>query len=349
MNPLRQRMIEDMRVRNLAPKTQISYSQQITAFARHFQRSPERLGPEEIRTSQVYLIDSKQLSSSSLTVATAALRFIYKTTLGQTWAVDRIPFPKAPQKPLLPTASGTPLRPICWKRAPTCERSSCCWATAACLRPRAISKSRLRPSALSPARWTGCGPLSRHNFIAPKPLPCRSKSPISFADTALPTGSPTHSPPRNNESCATLNSAAPLPWADMWKLATPATHFLQLLPEPSLSQVPESGARQMAPRRQAELLPIPYFHVVFTLPEQIAAIAFQNKREVYGILFQAASETLRLIAADPPTPRRPDRLDRHPPYLGPESITLICIASSAPSQALPFNPHSDSAVCPIDL
>ena len=336
MNPLCQRMIEVMRVRNLAPKTQISYSQQITAFARHFQRSPERLGPEEIRTSQVYLIDSKQLSISSLTVATAALRFIYKTTLGQTWAVDRIPFPKAPQKPLLPTASGTPLRPICWKRAPTCERSSCCWATAACLRPRAISNSPPRPSALSPARWTGCGPLSRHNFIAPKPLPRRSKSPISFAATALPTGSPTHSPPRNNESCATLNSAAPLPWADMWKLATPATHFLQLLPEPSLSQVPESGAREMAPRRQAELLPIPY--MLFRTTERSTVSSFRPPPK----RFASSPPT-------PPTPRRPDRLDRHPPYLGPESITLICIASSAPSQALPFNPHSDSAVCPIDL
>ena len=51
--------------------------------------------------------------------------------------------------------------------------------------------------------------------------------------------------------------------------------------------------------RQAELLPVEYFHVVFTVPEEIAAIAFQNKKEVYGILFRAAAETLRLIAADP--------------------------------------------------
>jgi hypothetical protein len=51
--------------------------------------------------------------------------------------------------------------------------------------------------------------------------------------------------------------------------------------------------------RQAELLNVPYFHVVFTVPEEIAAIALQNKRTVYGILFQATAETLRLIAADP--------------------------------------------------
>src|SRR5271170_752522 len=51
--------------------------------------------------------------------------------------------------------------------------------------------------------------------------------------------------------------------------------------------------------RQAELLDVPYFHVVFTVPEAIATVAFQNQIVVYDILFRAASETLRTIAADP--------------------------------------------------
>jgi hypothetical protein len=51
--------------------------------------------------------------------------------------------------------------------------------------------------------------------------------------------------------------------------------------------------------REAELLPVPYFHVVFTLPQQIGSLALQNAREIYGILFRAASETLFTIAADP--------------------------------------------------
>jgi hypothetical protein len=51
--------------------------------------------------------------------------------------------------------------------------------------------------------------------------------------------------------------------------------------------------------RQAELLPVPYFHVVFTLPASAAEIAFQNKAAVYAILFKAAAETLTAIAADP--------------------------------------------------
>jgi hypothetical protein len=52
-------------------------------------------------------------------------------------------------------------------------------------------------------------------------------------------------------------------------------------------------------KRQAELLPVPYFHVVFTLPEPLAALALQNKREMFGLLFRATAETLQEIAADP--------------------------------------------------
>src|SRR5213593_2976729 len=51
--------------------------------------------------------------------------------------------------------------------------------------------------------------------------------------------------------------------------------------------------------REAELLPVPYFHVVFTLPAAIGAIAYQNKAKVYGMLFSAAAEALTTIAADP--------------------------------------------------
>src|SRR3989449_1928752 len=51
--------------------------------------------------------------------------------------------------------------------------------------------------------------------------------------------------------------------------------------------------------RQSELLNVPYFHVFFTVSEEIAAIALHNKRTVYGILFHATGETLRLLAADP--------------------------------------------------
>ncbi len=59
------------------------------------------------------------------------------------------------------------------------------------------------------------------------------------------------------------------------------------------------AALQWLADREAELLPVPYYHVVFTLPAQIAAIAYQNKAVIYDMLFKAASETLITIAADP--------------------------------------------------
>ena len=60
-----------------------------------------------------------------------------------------------------------------------------------------------------------------------------------------------------------------------------------------------AAARQWLADREAELLPLPYYHVVFTLPSAIGAVAWQNKAEVYGLLFKAASETMLTIAADP--------------------------------------------------
>ena len=60
-----------------------------------------------------------------------------------------------------------------------------------------------------------------------------------------------------------------------------------------------AAAREWLAEREAELLPVPYYHVVFTLPAAIADIAYQNKAVIYGILFKAAAETLTTIAADP--------------------------------------------------
>jgi hypothetical protein len=60
-----------------------------------------------------------------------------------------------------------------------------------------------------------------------------------------------------------------------------------------------SAARRWLEARQADLLPVEYYHVVFTLPAPIADIAYQNKAVIYGLLFDVAAETLRTIAADP--------------------------------------------------
>jgi hypothetical protein len=60
-----------------------------------------------------------------------------------------------------------------------------------------------------------------------------------------------------------------------------------------------AAAKQWLAEREAELLPVPYYHVVFTLPAAVADIAYQNKAAIYDLLFKAAAETLVMIAADP--------------------------------------------------
>lgn len=60
-----------------------------------------------------------------------------------------------------------------------------------------------------------------------------------------------------------------------------------------------TAAKQWLAERQAELLPVQYYHLVFTLPAPITEIAYQNQAGVYNLLFKASAETLRTIAADP--------------------------------------------------
>ena len=95
---LRQRMTEDMQVRNLSRQTQASYVLQVSQFARYFNKSPAVLGPEEIRSYQIYLTNQKKLEASSIKVAVAALRFLYRVTLKRPWDFGEIaPSPKAPR------------------------------------------------------------------------------------------------------------------------------------------------------------------------------------------------------------------------------------------------------------
>ncbi len=98
MTSLRQRMLEDMQVRRLSPFTQRAYVETVARFAHHFDRSPDRLGPEQIRAYQVYLATERGLATSSLLVAVSALRFLYRVTLQKRWSFDDvIPAPKKPQ------------------------------------------------------------------------------------------------------------------------------------------------------------------------------------------------------------------------------------------------------------
>jgi integrase/recombinase XerD len=98
MTVLRQRMLEDLRIRNYAPSTVECYVRSVAEFAKHFKKSPEHLGPEEIRSWQLYLLNEKRVKLSSYIQAICGLRFFYRNTLNRKIDIDRIPLPRYEKK-----------------------------------------------------------------------------------------------------------------------------------------------------------------------------------------------------------------------------------------------------------
>jgi len=98
MTPLRERMLEDMRLRNFSPETQRSYIHYIAAFAKYFERSPEELGVEAIREYQLHLIEERKMSPESVNCFTSAAQFFYLTTLELPWSRAHFPRQYVPGK-----------------------------------------------------------------------------------------------------------------------------------------------------------------------------------------------------------------------------------------------------------
>ena len=96
MTPLRQRLIDDLCLRNYSPRTVDTYVGCLVRFSRHFGRSPDTLGAEEIRLYQLDLI-RRGVSWSLYNQTACAMRFFYRTTLGRPELVEMIPFGKKPK------------------------------------------------------------------------------------------------------------------------------------------------------------------------------------------------------------------------------------------------------------
>ena len=98
MSPLRQRLIEDLTIRNYSPRTIDIYVDRLAQFAQYFGQSPDRLGPSEIRAFQVFLAQTKKSSWAEFNQSVCALRFFYRVCLGKPWMIEHIPFPKQPKQ-----------------------------------------------------------------------------------------------------------------------------------------------------------------------------------------------------------------------------------------------------------
>ncbi len=173
MTALRQRMLEDMQIRNLSPHTQRAYLENVARFARHFHRSPAALGPEEIRTDQVHLTCERKLAPSSIEIAVCALRFLYKATLKHPWSFhDVIPAPKKPRPlPMVLSPDEVIHFLTCVTRPAPRTILTTCYAAGL----RISEAVHLRPTDIDSGRMVirvdqGKGQLDRYVMLSPKLL-----------------------------------------------------------------------------------------------------------------------------------------------------------------------------------
>ncbi len=214
-------------------------------------------------------------------------------------------------------------RPTCSNRASTSRHPGRCWGHAKLeTEPRSTPASPSIRSATSRARWTGWASADEENAArlttaAWRGLP--SRSPTSFAPmgrhggrpTLVTRASPSRRSCRRSRPVAQPRSAATSSAARTARTSASHTTPAGIVTARSARR---AAARQWLEDREAELLPVPYYHVVFTLPAAIGAVAFQNKAAVYDLLFRTAAETLTTIAADPSISAR---ASASPPYCTP--------------------------------
>ena len=94
MTQLRTKMLEELRRRNYSDRTATTYVRIVHEFAQHFHRSPDKLGPEQIRQYQAYLFQTKKLAPATVSQYVSALRFLFVKTLRRHFLAEYIPFPK---------------------------------------------------------------------------------------------------------------------------------------------------------------------------------------------------------------------------------------------------------------
>ena len=172
MTALRQRMLEDLQIRNYSPTTVRAYILQVAQFAKHFGKSPDQLGAEHIRAYQLFLVKEGRLSQSAYIQVVCALRFLYTQTLNRQVGIERIPFPRHERKlPII--LSREEVQALL--EAPRSLRHRTLLTTMYAAGPRVSEVARLRVGDIDSARnviWIrgGKGHKDRQTLLPPRLL-----------------------------------------------------------------------------------------------------------------------------------------------------------------------------------
>ena len=154
MTALRQRMIEDMQLRNLSTGTQRAYLHYITGLARFYQTSPEHLSLEELREYQLYMINERQYSPESVNHFVVSAKFLYNVTLETPWPEGALPRCRVPHKlPVAQRDRSTRVLPACLHHSQSRRVNDRLRSRPARLRGRVLASGRYRFPAQA-----GCSP-----------------------------------------------------------------------------------------------------------------------------------------------------------------------------------------------
>jgi integrase/recombinase XerD len=173
MTPLRQRMLEDMQLRNVSAHTMRAYLHCVADFARHFRTSPAPLGPEQVRTYPLFLVQEQQRSWPPVVQTVCALRFLDRVTLGRPAMLEDIPHP---QRPLtLPTIL-SPAEVAVLLTTPRTLKHRAILTTLYATGLRVAELCQLQVTDIDSARMVvrvrqGKGQHDRYVMLAPKLLP----------------------------------------------------------------------------------------------------------------------------------------------------------------------------------
>ena len=94
METYKEQMQRDMALRNLSPKTQLLYHREARELEEYFNKPPDLLSVDDVKAFLLSIVHDRKLSQSTLKISYSALRFLYETTLGKKWVMDKIPYPK---------------------------------------------------------------------------------------------------------------------------------------------------------------------------------------------------------------------------------------------------------------